>query len=310
MDAARLVLEMAESLGELARDKPRNEVMLLCRRVIHAGVQAVEREEFSVSLETAAWASVEARRKSVRPVTLRDLRHFMRRILRVDGVAQLQLRSITSGMCRHILQSAFGGSTSSYVKGRAVLHSIFAYGIRREWCDGNPVARIEVPRIEEKPITPLSPDEVNRLLQAAQGSSMQLSLHLMLYAGVRPAEVARLQPPDFCWEEQQVIIRPRASKTGGGRVVPLRGCAKLPAELRIIPRDWNRRWRVLRQSAGFSRWVPDTCRHTFASYHASYFRNLPALQLEMGHHNLDLLRSRYMAPTLTSAARQFWESKT
>lgn len=306
VDAARLVLEIAENLGELAREKTRNEVMLLFRRVIHAGVQAVEREEFTVSLETAAWASVEARSKSVRPVTLRDLRHFMRRILRVDGVAQLRLRNITTGMCRHILQEAFGSSRHSYVKGRAILHSIFAYGIRREWCDSNPVARIEVPRVEEKQIAPLRPDAVERLLACAKGSDMQLSLNLLLFSGVRPAEVARLKSSDFYWEEQQVIIRPRASKTGGGRVVPLRLSEDLPEKLRCIPCNWNRRWRRLRLTAGFTHWDSDACRHTFASYHAAYFKNLPALQLEMGHHNLDLLRSRYMAPALAGDARRFW----
>ena len=29
--------------------------------------------------------------------------------------------------------------------------------------------------------------------------------------------------------------------------------------------------------------MPDVCRYTFASYHAAFFRNLPELQLEMGH---------------------------
>lgn len=306
IDAARLTLEMTENLGKLAQGKARSELLLILRRVIHAGVQAVEREEYTVSLKTAAWASVEARRDRVRPVTLRDLRHYMRRILKVEGVAGLQLRNITTGMCRHILREAFGASRHSYVKGRAILHSIFAYGIRREWCDSNPVARIEVPRVDEKQIVPLSPDEVERLLDCARGSDMQLSLNLLLFSGVRPEEVARLKPADFYWEEQQVIIRPRASKTGGGRVVPLRLNEDLPEELRIIPCNWKRRWRRLRLAAGFDHWASDACRHTFASYHAAYFRNLPALQLEMGHHNLDLLRSRYMAPALAGDARRFW----
>ena len=42
----------------------------------------------------------------------------------------------------------------------------------------------------------------------------------------------------------------------------------------------------------------DVCRHTFASYHAAYLRNLPELQLEMGHRDASLLMTRYMAPAL------------
>lgn len=119
--------------------------------------------------------------------------------------------------------------------------------------------------------------------------------------------MARLRPADFDWVEQQVIIRPRTSKTGGGRVVPLRCCRGLPESLRVIPRNWFRRWRHLRREAGFRRWVPDICRHTFASYHAVYFHDLPALQLEMGHHSPELLSCRYLFPTLAAAARKFWE---
>ena len=106
--------------------------------------------------------------------------------------------------------------------------------------------------------------------------------------------------------DQVPIIRPQTSKTGGGRAVPLRGSTMLAPHLCVIPRNWHRRWRRLRQQAGFTHWVPDRCRHTFASYHASHFRNLPALQLEMGHSDLHLLRSRYMRPVSAGDARQFW----
>ena|GEM_PF-2280607 len=51
-----------------------------------------------------------------------------------------------------------------------------------------------------------------------------------------------------------------------------------------------------------------TSRHTFASYHAAYFRNLPELQLEMGYRDTSLLRSRYMMPTLKKEAAAFWKA--
>ena len=124
--------------------------------------------------------------------------------------------------------------------------------------------------------------------------------------GLNLAEVARLSSDDICWKENMVIIRPQTSKTGGGRMVPLRGCYQIPNELRVIPQNWQRRWRSLRKQAGFMHWTPDVCRHTFATYHAAHFRNLPALQLEMGHGNLNLLRSRYMRPASANVARCFW----
>ena len=305
-DAARLVLEMLELLGEISQHLERRELLLLLRRVIRAGTKLVKDEEYTVSLETAIWASIEARATYLRPISLRDLRYYARRILAVKNAANLMLRHMRPGDCRMILQSAFGHRQNAYVKGRAILHSVFAYGIRQEWCDANPVTRLEVPRVQEHTIEPLTLEEVNRLREAVRNSDMELSLNLMLYSGIRPAEVARLKVEDICWNEKQVFIRPQTSKTGGGRVVPLRGCGMLPPQLRIIPRDWLRRWRQLRLAACFTQWVPDACRHTFASYHAVHFKNLPSLQLEMGHSDLNLLRTRYMRPASAEIAKAFW----
>ena len=308
VDAARLILECSEALGDLARGKERSERILLMRRALQLGAQAVHEAEQTVSLEEAAWASVEARAE-LRPATRRDLRHFVRRILRVEGAATLPLRRMRASDCKRILETAFGTSRSSYVKGRAVLHSIFSYGMRQEWCDANPVSRIDVPKVTEKPIHPLSPEEVEQLQAAARRpefSEMRFSLQLMLYSGVRPAGVERIRPEDICRKEKQLIIRPRTSKTGGGRVVTLRHTERLREGEFTIPRDWQRKWRALRRAAGFRDWVPDVCRHTFATYHAAYFRNLPALQLEMGHRDATLLRTRYTMPMLSGVARRYW----
>ena len=308
-DAARLTLEAIETLGELATGASRPELVTLLRRVIQAGVAAVKAAEHTVSLSVAAWASVEAR-KDLRPTTRRDLRHFVRRILRVEGAADMPLRSMSTADCKRILSTAFGASPSSYRKGRVILSSVFSYGIRQEWADSNPVTRIVVPAVQENPIEPLTPEEVERLKATAgrpEFRDMRFSLSLMLYGGIRPTEVSRLQDGDINWEEGLVIIRPRASKTGGGRAVPLRGVRGIRKRDRHIPRNWKRKWQALRRAAGFRHWVPDVCRHTFATYHAAKFRNLPELQLEMGHRDTSLLRSRYMVPARRKDAELFWK---
>lgn len=308
VDAARLVLECAEGLGALLAGKSRSEVMALVRLVVRLGIQSLEQRERTESFESVAWASVAAR-AGRRPTTTRDLRHYVRRMLKVEGVAELPLRSMSTAQCQRILMEAFGHSAHSYRKGRAILHSIFAYGFRRELCDSNPVARIDVPFVEEKRIEPLNQDEVKRLLRAVQERrfrDMRFSLSLLLYSGVRPAEVSRLTEADVCWEERQVVIRPQKSKTGGGRVVPLRALPGLRQQDCCVPRNWQHRWQALRRAAGFTHWQPDVCRHTFASYHAAFFRNLRELQMEMGHRDASLLRSRYMAPVLRREAALFW----
>ncbi len=310
-DIARLTLEATEELGERGQGLTRLAMLQLMRRVIRAGAEAVRAEEHTVTFEKAAWASVEAR-AGRRATTLRDLRHFVRRMLRVEGVAGRPLRSMRTQECRELLEKAFGSSAHSFNKGRAILHSIFAYGQRQEWCGENPVSRIETRRIREKEIVPLSPQEVRRLLEAAQlpeHREMRFSLHLLLYNGIRPQEVARLSARHIQPEQGRVIIPASGSKTGGGRVLPLRKTTSLRGVPLRVPCNWQNRWRALRRAAGFTHWQPDVCRHTFASYHAAYFRDLGALQLEMGHRSTDLLRSRYLNLPQVTKARQYWASR-
>lgn len=312
-DAARLALEMSEELGARAEGLDKRELICLMRRVMRLGVEELARQEHTVTFETAVWASVEAR-AGRRATTRRDLRHYARRLLRVEGVAARPLRAMSSRECRELLQAAFGGSASAFRKGRAMLHSVFAHGLRQEWCSENPVARVEVPQVQEREIVPLRREEVARLeaaVQLPEHRAMRLSLHLLLYCGLRPQEVARLQARDVQAERGCVVVPGRCSKTGGGRVVPLRRREALRGGRLRIPRNWEARWRRLRRAAGFAagQWVPDVCRHTFASYHAARFRDLGALQLEMGHRSTDLLRSRYLNLPQVEEAKRYWASR-
>ena len=308
-DAARLVLEVVEGLGKETEKLGRVELMEAVRKVMRAGIEERRREEGTVSLEEAAWASVEAR-SDLRPVYRRDLRYFVRRMMRDRALAGRPLRAVRAKECREMLEREWGKSPHGYRKARAILHSIFTYGQGQEWCSENPIDSIRTPRVQEEIIEPLNIPDVRRLeatAQCPQHREMYLSLYLMLYCGLRPTEVRRLQPEDIRWGQRVVIVRSQTSKTGGGRVVPLRVKRKLAEELCLIPANWDRRWRALRRAAGFMSWRPDTLRHTFASYHAQYFRNLPALQLEMGHRSTELLRTRYTTPLRDGGSAQFWK---
>ncbi len=311
-EAARFMQELFEEMGGLPRTDEKQEVISSLRRVMREGIVAVRKADVTVLFERALRESLAARANR-RPVTRRDLRYYTNRILRRNpGLEKRPMRDISVAECRDILHNSFGSSMQSYRKARAILHSIFAYALRREWVDKNPVDYIETPRVVETPIHPLSLPEVERLEAAArtpEHRDMQLSLHLMLYCGVRPTEVRRIDPiHDIDWAHRQVLIRPQTSKTGGGRIVPLRKAACVRRDCRqTIPADWGRRWQRLRRSAQFTDWQADVCRHTFASYHAQRFRNLKQLQMEMGHSGTELLRTRYVMARLGNEARQFWK---
>ncbi len=288
------------------------------RECVRLGAEELRKRERTVTFAKAVDTALEDRkRKGLRARSIVDFRYLCKRMMKMNpGLAERRMRSVTSEDCRRYLETAFSGSAAQYRKARAIMSGVFSTAIKHDWCDSNPVSRVEVPDVVEKPIEPLTIEEVERLEAAAQlpeHEDMQLSLHLMLYCGIRPTEVSRMDPErDIDWQNRRVVVRPTTSKTGGGRVVPLR-CGNIDALRHDIPRRWVHRWRALRKAAGWSRetahpWRQDVCRHTFATYHAARFRNFAALQLEMGHRDSSLLRTRYVYAgngTETSALRYF-----
>lgn len=318
VDVIRLFVETVERAGW--GGLPREKLLQKYRETSEAGIKAVRERERTVSFAHAVRYSL-AQRKGLRPGTLADLRSYLGRMLRHGGWAQKPLRSITTQECRGLLQELFGHSPTTCRKGRSILHSIFTCGRKQGWCGANPVADIEVPKVREKKIEILKPQEIKSLRKAClcRHHEMAAPVALMLWCGIRPGEVRRMRWEDIDWKEGVAYIEPHVSKTGGARIVELRGAARFlrppegidPQGL-IAPPSWNKRWRLLREDAGLLIWQQDKLRHTFASMHLRRYRNLPLLQEEMGHRSSELLRTRYLnlRGLSTAAARSFWELDT
>ena len=63
---------------------------------------------------------------------------------------------------------------------------------------------------------------------------------------------------------------------------------------------------LARQDSPARRWRQDALRHTFASYHLSHFRSYAELQLEIGHRDAALLRTRHVDMRGEMAPSRFW----
>lgn len=290
-------------------------------RCIAAGEEELKRQERTVTFKKAVAAALEAR-KDRRARTLCDFRYVTRRFMkRCPGLAQRRVRSITPPECAAYIEAAFE-TPRQRQKARLTLSGVFSTAMKRCWCSENPVARVDAPRVVEKMVPILTPEEAKKLVQAAReykGGICLPAVGLMLYAGIRPHEVARLSWADVDLAGKRVNIAPLHSKTGGARPVTLLQPAlqllstgeRHPALQRICPPQWLHHWREVRRHAGWNRlthpWPQDVCRHSYASYHAARFRNLHELQLQMGHRSSDLLRTRYLNLPQESNAGLFWQ---
>lgn len=269
-----------------------------------------------ISFGEAVRASLKARIHR-RYKTRLELKSYTSRMLRYKDIAERPIQQLNIADCNEMMDNVFCSSPHVRRKAQSVLHSIFAYAARHGWCDHNPAEGIDLVPPQEKTIHPLTITQIKKLLRVCQKprfKEMEPAVRLMLWCGIRPAEVQRLRWGDIDPKEKLVYVDPQHSKTGGARAIPLRGGAirlirnpGTPGE-RIVPKNWNNRWKEVRRAAGFRTWQQDALRHSFASYHLKYFHNLLLLQEEMGHRDNNLLRTRYLNHRyLTSlSAKQFF----
>lgn len=305
--AVRFVLDCVDLLEDAALPQPPQTApaaIRTLRRCLQKGLNQWKEEDSSISFAAAVAYTLE-HKAGQSPRTIQDFRQCMNALQRCHAeLAEYRLNRLNARSCAHLLESTFPAPTRRR-KARACLSVLFRTGVQQGWCAGNPISKVPIPQVREKTITPLMPQEIRRLLQTAAlppHSACLPPMALMLYAGVRPQEVTRLTYSCLDTEAGEVMIPPSHSKTGGGRRIPL--CEPLREILlpqaaqdgtkRICPPNWNNRWRRLRQAAGFRHWRQDILRHTFASYFAKAYRNLPALQLFMGHRDVQLLLTRYV----------------
>lgn len=262
------------------------------------------------------------RKTHLRKTSLRDIRYLGKRFFRYNPqILQDTFHHATSKLCEEWLSRAFK-TPSQFNKGRTMLHGLFAFAVRMQWCAENPVCRVERRKVIEREILPLKVADVQSLIDTAAnigGINVVLPVAIMLWTGIRPAEVTRLLWSDIDLKEGLITIRSVCSKTGGVRHVDIP--AVLSRLLRktasrddtpICVRNWRFLWRKVRIAAGFkSTWIPDVLRHTFASYFLKYYANLSKLQILMGHSNAALLRARYvnMRGITRKDCKDFWNLK-
>ena len=284
-------------------------------------LRSSERARASISFHEAVRLHV-LRKQGRRVRTRNECRGLLLRMMRgMPGLAETKVRNISAQQCRTMIEQEFS-TPATRGKARRILHNFFETARRNEWCDANPVAGLRFDTAAERPIRALGLREVRgllRTLRRPEHAACAPAVALMLWAGVRPYEVARLAWEDIDLAERVVYISPRHSKTGGARQVSLRtpllqilraaGRGAAPGAA-VVPPNWTRRWKRLRLAAGFGLWRPDTLRHTFASYHFKRFGEPMQLQWEMGHAGLELLRTRYlnMRGITAADARLFWSS--
>lgn len=260
----------------------------------------------------------EKSKRNRRARTRSEFCYFCRRMMQLSpDITTRPLSKLGRKECQALIECA-GSTPRQQDKARRILHNLFEINIRYGYCHSNPVRSLPHQLIAEAEVQPLPWEQLCRLIRTAREDKHRAcmpAMGLMLWAGIRPAEVMRLEWDCIDWEERTITLRAAHSKTGGCRHITLypvlrhwlrRSGAALSGK--ICPPNWNKRWADLRAAGTDIPWQQDVLRHTFASYHVKKWHDFPRLQLEMGHRSAELLRTRYlsMRGITREHARMFW----
>jgi integrase len=194
------------------------------------------------------------------------------------------------------------------------------YLVQQQYLSWNFVTKIDRPKVtHEGKVTTLTVDQVLKLLQTAAtepvGRRKVLGAMLPYFAvcalsGVRPDEAKRLRP-DWAWfsKENALITGFRAKTRNRSRTVAVH-----PELVEILeycriqgfsPSGFSVKAfnRIREKAAVFDVWDNDILRHTFASHHYAWKKDMGWLEKNMGNSE-EVLKQSYLDQTIVEAAGQ------
>jgi integrase len=215
---------------------------------------------------------------------------------------------------------------------RAQLSVLFGYAVERGWCLANPVAKVKKVKAIP-PIRILTPEQFAKVLESSSDETLPYWL-IGGFAGLRRAEIERLEWKDIHFDSGLVEVPALKAKTASRRFVKIqpnlaawlepykpRTGNVCPANLRkLLETDRiNAGWWTAKEGAvitpgkeidrgkiNLKPWPSNGLRHSFASYHLARFQDAARLALELGHTDHELLFRHYRELVTPEQAEKYW----
>jgi len=203
--------------------------------------------------------------------------------------------------------------TRNHYRGLAVL--AFNFAARNGYAVSNPAEDAAKARVVGEAPGILTPTEAARLLEAATPDILPY-LAIGLFAGLRRAELERLDWSEIDFDSGLIEVTAQKAKTARRRHVPMQPNLRhwlLPLRKHkgnVTPvLGFRESFELAREAAGISEWPENALRHSFASYHLAHFKNAATLALEMGHTNSGMIFNHYRELVKPKDAERYWNIK-
>lgn len=297
----------------------------------------------SLTVAAAAYAQVREREKASRPFA--DLwKHFLATRERKSDkhysslkalgeklapeIGQMLVAKIDHDTLRTALRKCYPTAFGFNLALRSVSPA-FNMAVKEGWATENPCKRIDKVDTGRREIEVLTLNQCRKLFEACKDYRQDETLKeyqrvdctdaapamaLLLFAGVRPNELVRLDWGDIDMAAKTVLVRNTKAKTDRTRYFSMPDTLfdwlnLVPSAERsgqLVPPSWKRVNAVVRKKAGIDG-MHDVCRKTFATAHLGAFNDVNLTRSIMGHEVGDVLFSHYRGLMKPSDAVQFWQ---
>lgn len=209
----------------------------------------------------------------------------------------------------------FSPMTRNHYRGLVVL--AFNFAVREGYATANPALGAAKAKVASEAPGILSVTQAARLLERAMPDVLPY-ISIGLFAGLRRAELERLDWGEVDFESGLIQVTARNSKTAQRRFVRIQPNLRkwlLPLRkhtgkvVTVNSFQFRHSFEQARAAAGINEWQNNALRHSFASYHLAHFEDLNALTLEMGHTNSQMLFAHYRELVKPKEAARYWNIK-
>jgi integrase len=242
--------------------------------------------------------------------TIRDLQTRMRQFSAAFG--NRRLGTITLPELQAWLNNPVW-SPRTRINYAVKVSQLYNFAIKHNWADANLAEKVSRPTPEDKEPGILTVKQVSAMLEHAPEFHLLPYVALGLFAGLRSAEIQRLDWSAVKLSERSIIIGAEVAKKHSRRVVEINNtlAAWLAPYVKergpVVSLDHLReRFEALRKKASITEWPDNALRHSFGSYHLAAHGDAVKTAAQMGHRDTGVLHNHYKALVTKTDAERFW----
>jgi integrase len=195
---------------------------------------------------------------------------------------------------------------------RLLLMLAFNFAVGRGYATENPATKTAKAKGRKSDIGILTVTQAARLLESAMPDVLPY-IAIGLFAGLRSAEIERLDWREIDFDSGLIEVKAQKSKTAQRRFVTMQPNLRewlLPVRKHsgdVTPSNCFRQlFEQARETAGIDEWPVNALRHSFASYHLAHFKNAASTALELGHHDSRVTFAHYRELVKPKDAERYW----